>query len=86
MRRLVSSVIVMMFVVASFSAVGCHRNPNEKELQLLDETRNAALSAENTVADKKNEKSRLESQLSQKNKELQETKNELELVKQRLAE
>ena len=38
------------------------------------------------LEEKRREKSRLESELNQKRKELQDAKNELELVKQRLAE
>lgn len=86
MRKLVTSVLVAMLALGSFSIMGCHSKPNAEELQALEEAQNAALSAENTVAEKKREKSRLESQLNQKKKELQETQNELAEVKQRLAE
>jgi septal ring factor EnvC (AmiA/AmiB activator) len=86
MKKLVSSVLIAMLALTSFSVIGCKSKPNAEELQALEEAQNAALSAENTVAEKKREKSRLESQLNQKKRELQETQNELEAVKQRLAE
>ncbi len=85
MRKLYHLVLAL-FVVSSFSFIGCTKHPNAEQLQALEEQKNAALSAENTLEQKRNEKSRLESELSKKRRELQETKNELEVVKQRLAE
>ena len=61
-------------------------NQIKKKVTEAFEQKNAALAAENTLEEKRREKSRLESELNQKRKELQDAKNELELVKQRLAE
>ncbi len=84
--RKVYSLVIALFVVSSFSFMGCTRHPNAEQLQALEEQKNAALSAENTLEERRREKSRLESELNQKRRELQETQNELELVKQRIAE
>ena len=85
-KSTVSLLILGLFVVSSFSFIGCTKRPNAEQLQALEEQKNAALAAENTVAERKREKSNLEAQLSQKKQELQNTKTELETVKQRLAE
>ncbi|MFQ5648626.1 MAG: hypothetical protein ACE5IY_01680 [bacterium] len=89
MRRLYNSVsllIVALLVVSAFSFVGCTKHPNTEQLQQLEEQKNAALSAEQTLEERRREKSRIESETNQKRKELQAAKDELELVKQRLAE
>ncbi len=86
MYNSVSTLIIALFVVSTFSFVGCTRHPNAEQLQQLEEQKNAALSAEQTLEERRREKSRLESELNQKKKDLQAAKSELELVKQRLAE
>ena len=89
MRTLYNSMsvlLVTLFIVFSFSFVGCTKHPNEQQLQALEEQKNAALSAESALEEKRREKSRLESELNQTRQKLQDTKNELEAVKQRLAE
>jgi flagellar biosynthesis/type III secretory pathway M-ring protein FliF/YscJ len=89
MRLLTKAVllfIAMLFVVSTFSLVGCTSRPNAQQLQALEEQKNAALAAENTLEERRREKSRLESQLNQKRKELQDAKTELEEVKKRLGQ
>lgn len=89
MRKLskaVSFFLIALFVMSLFSLTGCTKRPNAEQLQALEEQKNAALSAENTVEEKRREKSRLESELNQKKRELQDTKNELEEVKKRLGQ
>ncbi len=78
--------LVGLFVVSTFSFVGCTKHPNAQQLQALEEQKNAALAAESTLEERCREKSRLESQLNQKRKELQDAKTELEAVKQRLGQ
>ncbi len=68
----------------SLASVGCTRRPNEEQLRVLEETKQAALSAEQTVEQKRREKADLERQLEQKKRELQKAKDEKEAVKRRL--
>ncbi len=89
MRKLngtVSFLIVALLALSSFSFVGCTKYANEKQLQALEEQKQAALAAERTLEERQKEKSRLENQLAQKQKELQDSQKELETVKKRLAE
>lgn len=89
MRKFYSSIsliLIALFVLSTFSFMGCTKHPNEKQLAALEEQKNAALAAEQTLEERRREKSRLESELNQKRQELQAAKDELELVKQRLAE
>ncbi|MFQ5822722.1 MAG: hypothetical protein ACE5JB_01555 [bacterium] len=75
-----------LFVLSSFSLIGCTKHPSTEQLQALDEQKNAALSAENTLEERRQEKSKQESELNKKKKELQDTKKELEEVKKRIVE
>ncbi|MDQ7051650.1 MAG: hypothetical protein Q9P14_01650 [candidate division KSB1 bacterium] len=75
---------LLMGFSASLALVGCTKHPNEEQLQVLEETKQAALSAEQTVEQKRREKADLERQLEQKKRELQKAKDEKEAVKQRL--
>lgn len=85
-NKVVTLVLLSLFVFSLFSLMGCTTRPNAEQLQALEEQENAALSAESTLEAKRTEKSRLESQLNQKKKELEETKAELEEVKKRLGQ
>lgn len=86
LRNVVILLLAVLFMVSSFSFMGCTKRPNAEQLQALEEQKNAALSAENTLEERRREKSRLESQLAQKKKELEEAKAELEEVKKRLGQ
>jgi len=84
--KTVSLLIVALFVFSSMSFMGCTKHPNVEQLQALEEQKNAALSAENTLEERRREKNELQSKLNQKRNELQATKKELETVKQRVGE
>lgn len=85
-RNALILLLVSLFVVSTFSFMGCTKHPNAEQLQALEEQKNAALSAENSLEECRREKSRLESQFAQKKQKLAEAKAELEEVKKRLAE
>lgn len=75
---------LLLGFTASLAVVGCTRHPSEEQLRVLEETKQAALSAEQTVEQKRREKADLERQLEQKKRELQKAKDEREAVKRRL--
>jgi chromosome segregation ATPase len=88
MKKSFKSVLNWLLVfgfVASLTAVGCSRQPNEQELQALAQAQQAANAAEQALRDCNNEKASLESQLSQKKRELQKAEEEKEAVSNRLA-
>jgi septal ring factor EnvC (AmiA/AmiB activator) len=64
----------------------CASHPDENQIKALEETKAAALSAEQTLAQKKQAASDLEAKLAAKKQELEKVKKEKELVLQRLAE
>lgn len=74
----VMAILVLMFLVA------CSSHPDEEQIQALEETKAAALAAEKTLADKKQERKDLESQLEAKKTELAKVKAEKEKVMQKL--
>lgn len=79
-------ILFVLFLLFSFSFVGCTKHPNAEQLQALQEQKNAALSAEKTLDAKRQERNELQSELQKKKQELADTQAELEKVKQRLAE
>ena len=64
----------------------CASHPDEEQIKALEETKTAALSAEQALATKKQERSDLEAKLEAKKAELEKVKKEKELVLQRLEE
>ena len=85
MRKVFSWLLIAGLLMSLF-ALGCTKRPNAEQLQTLEEQKNAALAGENTLEERRREKSRLQSLLNQKKKKLQETKNELAEVKKRLGQ
>lgn len=83
MRKLGRSLTVLLTVgvlMLSFVLSSCTKHPNEEQLKALEETKKAALSAEDQLAAKKQEKSRVERQLAEKKQKAAETKKEKEKV------
>jgi septal ring factor EnvC (AmiA/AmiB activator) len=83
LRTLKITLSVALF--AGFLA-SCASHPDEDQIKALEETKAAALSAEQTLAQKKQESSDLQAKLAAKKEELEKVKREKELVLQRLAE
>ncbi len=82
-RKIVSWVAVCA-VVSSMSLIGCTKHPNEKQLQTLEETKQAALAAEAQLEQKRQEKATLESQLAQKKAQLEKAQAEKAKIAQKL--
>ena len=74
----IMAVLVLTFLIA------CTSHPNEEQIQALEETKTAALAAEKTLADKKQERKDLEAKLEAKKSELANVKAEKEKVMQKL--
>ena len=87
MKFLLNSLRIFLSVLlfAGFLA-SCASHPDEDQIKALEETKAAALSAEQTLAQKKQESSDLTAQLEAKKAELEKVKKEKELVLQRLEE
>ena len=87
MKLLVSKLKIVIPILIVFGWIaGCTSHPDEEQIQALEEAKAAALSAEQTLASKKQEASTLESQCEAKKAELEKVKKEKELVLQRLEE
>jgi septal ring factor EnvC (AmiA/AmiB activator) len=87
MKILVSKLKVVVPILILFGwLAGCTSHPDEEQIKALEETKAAALSAEQTLASKKQEASTLESQCEAKKAELEKVKKEKEVVLQRLEE
>jgi len=74
--------LILLFGAAMISVTSCGWKPNEEEIKQLEETRAAALSAEQTLADKKVEKQDLEAKVAAKKAELAKIKADKESVQQ----
>ena len=87
MKFLLNSLKIFLSVLlfAGFLA-SCASHPDEDQIKALEETKAAALSAEQSLAQKKQESSDLSAQLEAKKAELEKVKKEKELVLKRLEE
>lgn len=78
----------LKLIIAGAMIVGllasCSSHPDEEQVKMLEETKSAALSAEQTLANKKQEASDLEAKCEAKKAELEKVKKEKELVLQKL--
>lgn len=78
--------LLMIGIVAAalVFATACARHPNEEQIKKLEETRAAALSAEQKLEQKKQERQSLEQQVEQKKQELEKIKKQKEKVQKRV--
>lgn len=72
--------LVILFGIATISVTSCGWKPSDQEIKQLDETKAAALSAEQTLADKKTERQELEAKVATKKAELEKVKTDKESV------
>ncbi len=88
MRKSIKVIAVLSMVVMllfAFLMTGCSKHPNAEQLQQLEETQQAALSAEESQAACANEKAELEKQLATSKQKLESMKQEKESVSNRLS-
>lgn len=78
--------LILLFGVASISLTSCGWKPSEDEVKQLEETREAALSAEKTLADKKAETKQWEAKVAAKKTELAKVTADKESVQQAATE
>ena len=64
-----SRLATMAIALTATVAIGCSAGPSQKELDALEETRQAMAAAEKAVSSKRAEKSRLERKLAEKKAE-----------------
>ncbi len=75
--------LLALFMVAGLMTA-CSSSPDEEQIKMLEETKTAALAAEQTLADKKQEASDLEAKCQAKKQELEKVKTEKAMVLQKL--
>ncbi len=85
-KRVISVVIIGAFLAGTLALTGCTRYANEDQLKQLEETKNAALKAEEKIKELTTEKSSLEKKVAAKKAELENVKKEKETVKERLSQ
>ena len=85
MKLLLNSLRVFLCIgLLAGLLASCASHPDEDQIKALEETKAAALSAEQALAQKKQESSDLAAKLEAKKAELEKVKKEKELVLQRL--
>lgn len=77
-------VFCSVILLAVFMATGCTRYAKEEQLKVLDETKAAALSGEEKVAELEKEKTALEAKLAEKQDELKKVQEEKKTVQAKL--
>jgi len=75
---------MIALLLSTFAWTGCAKHPNQQQLQQLEETKQAALSAEKQLAECQQQKADLEKQLKAKQEELAKVKTEKSTVQSRL--
>ncbi len=78
--------LAILFGVATISLTSCGWKASEEEKQQLEETRDATLSAEKSLADKKVERQELEAKVAAKKAELEKVKADKANVEQKVAD
>jgi len=87
MRKMLRSIVVfasILCLLGTFLLSGCTKHPNEEQLNTLEETKKAALAAEEELAKKQQEKAELENELAEKEAQLKKAKSEKEAIKSKL--
>jgi hypothetical protein len=88
MQKMLRAFIALFFLTTLASTLmmitGCSRGPNEEQLQMLEETKTAALAAEEANADCQKDLADAESQLAEQKQKLAEMQKEKEAVGKRL--
>jgi uncharacterized protein YcfL len=77
--KLILAAVVIVAIIG-----GCASHPDEEQIKMLEETKAAALSAEQTLTQKKQEASDLAAKCEAKKAELAKVKTEKDLVMQKL--
>jgi outer membrane murein-binding lipoprotein Lpp len=80
--------MIKIFIIAALLAAcglnaGCTRKPSKDELAKLDESKSAAEGAEKKLAELKQERMRLETDLQQKQEELKKSEEERDDIKKK---
>lgn len=83
-KRLKKAIFVLAVGAALMLSFSCTKHPNEEQIRAMEETRSAALSAEQKVEDQRQQCNKLESDLAKKQQEVQKAKDEKAAVQQRL--
>ena len=81
MKKMIPVFVVAGALILSF---GCTKHPNEEQIRVMEETRTAALSAEQKLEDMKKQCDDLEKELAQKQEQAQKAKDQKAAVEQRL--
>lgn len=83
--KAISVLVLLAFMLGSLTLTGCTKYANEDQLKLLDETKAAALAAEEKIGELESEKAGLERELQAKKAELDKANKEKETVQDRLS-
>jgi len=80
-KRFISLLILVLFLVGMLSSTGCTKYASEDQLKALEDAKNAALSAERRVEELKAEKAQLEKDIAAKRQELRKLTRDRDAVR-----
>jgi len=80
-KRFISLLILILFLVGMFSTTGCTKYASQEQLKALEDAKNAALAAEKRVEELKVEKAQLEKDIAVKKQELQKLTRDRDAVR-----
>ncbi len=76
LKSKVAKSVALGMLAGTLTLTACSKHPNEEQLRALDETKKAAVAAEELLAQKRSERDNLQRQLDQKKAEMQKVLNE----------
>jgi predicted exporter len=85
-KKTISLLLIVLFSISMLSITGCGWKASEEDIKALEETKEAALSAEKALEEKTSERMDLEKKVAAKNAELAKVKADKEKVKMKVAE
>ena len=86
LKKLINLMVILLFGVSTLMVTSCGWNASEDDIKMLEETKSAALSAETTLADKKSENQKLQSDAKSKEAEFKKIQADKAKVQKKVEE
>jgi outer membrane PBP1 activator LpoA protein len=86
LKSKVAKSVALGMLAGMLALTACSKHPSEEQLRALEETKKAALAAEDLLAQKRQERDNLQRQLDAKKAELQKAQSEKTAVSGRLGQ
>ncbi len=76
MKKLTNGILIAVISGSFVLSVGCTKHPNEEQIRVMEETRQAALSAEQKLEETRQKRKQKEDELAAQNKKVDKVKQQ----------